>query len=438
MGLSTVDAKTTSRSGGAKREFQPKQNVLVQIEDIPCAKNKAADPKNDFLVGYLIAPAFGLEAGAEVKVKLGKTESSNRREIHGFARNMGMQKKVEKGGIVEFQSSFYLENENTIVANWPKVLVHNPANGNELAWGNVVMTVGQVYESNGTPHQKVTVYETASAPQITSQDDFWAYAQQLLIPESALQPEEGESEDDFQARVAAYVHPGNAAFLLSAYDSTKEAGADKSRFTVEFERRRVKEGEDFRYETFDEIVARMTNPDVSGIEKEEVKTNILERAKLVNQLIGAMDSLDPGDVMEVIPATVLRVGSMTAQAALAVKDAPIKERRSKDPAVPFSVKQTGQGGKEYLRSMFATGNVGLKYNENTNSWSVTHANTTNAWVGDVRHFHRDEIITPNTPEAFAAAYLAAAEERAKKPETNNAPANEGEQDLDQDGPAPRR
>jgi len=419
--------KKASRGGGGPK--LPTENVAVQIIEYNIAEKGKSNPGKDYVTGVLLANALGMTAEfdekgtplTEVKVKLKPSDFENRREIAELPRNVGTQKKVLPGGVVEFQGCRIDHASGMVEANWMKPLVHNPGNPDakdpkdkptEHAYAGML---GTVYPVNQFGKQEALLVVPAAAAAFSGEEEFRQLAEEMCQP----------------------VGPGNPGFILSAYNTALAPEDEDSHWVMQVGLRTKKIGEDeFRLETLDEALERMTT------EPEGASQHVKERVKYAQMFLDAMKAPGEGEIWELIPASRVRIGSMTAQNALAQKDADRKDRRKVDPSIVFELLQGHKrDGTPYYGTFLAPANWALRRNEENDTWSVVYANTTKAFVNDTSFYKVKEIVTPNTPPEFAAHYEATAakraeESKAKKPE-NAAPAAEGgEPDYDAEAGAP--
>jgi ribosomal protein L19E len=119
--------KRTGRGGG---NFKPSFNVPVRIHQVHVSNEKGATRGVDFLEGSLMAPAFGLEADAVVKVRIkdrGVPRDKERTPMEIYDLQPGKKKgtgaRMGTHGAIVAENAQLLE-DGTIECGWVKVVEH--------------------------------------------------------------------------------------------------------------------------------------------------------------------------------------------------------------------------------------------------------------------------------------------------------------------------
>lgn len=346
MSISELAKKRTAGGGGGSQT----ENVVVQITEFKLADKAKSSGDKDAIVGILQAPAFGLDAGTQVQLRMradpkeGQRGEFKRRDIFGLTRKAGSGDPVKVNGIVEFQRT-YVEKDGTFNAGWAKALVCDPESGVEHFFPSVVACVEKERAKKGgesSGYQNVIMADVSSTVQVKTIDEFRAAATGALSREIV----------------------GSSGFIFRAIDME-----DSSRAAARWTRRSVKDAAG-NYVLEDVAAA------VAAFEASENGKSFLEYLATY-----------PNAVYEVIPTINLGLGQKSVASA---------SEHGRDLAKNYEIKLKDAEGKDRAISGYAVSNIAIRRPATDSEfWFVTHANP--AVNGERRIYDFADLPTPGMP-----------------------------------------
>jgi hypothetical protein len=172
------DLKKNRRSGNGS--FPQSINLPLEVVEVHVSNTKAPTPATDYVKATLMIPAFNLEAGTVVDVRLKQRPPATERDkepMEVFHLQKGKRKGTgaPAGERPQFiAEDAVMQSDGTIECNWIKIAVHEAAETADGEWLHVgeMISVGYLENQEGkSPKQNRDLHWVSSARQIVSQED---------------------------------------------------------------------------------------------------------------------------------------------------------------------------------------------------------------------------------------------------------------------------
>lgn len=176
--------KEAKAAKGGSRSGPSTMNPVIRISNVVVANTKAATPETDYVEGVLVTPAFGLDVGTDVKVKIAPRKPAadpDKAPMEIWDLQTGRKKGT--GGRMGEGGAFVAENatmgtDGMITCRWIKVVEHKQQDDVNFTDEHVFFgstSVGYLNKDNGAPtFQYRDLHLLDSAAVIKSSDDMSA------------------------------------------------------------------------------------------------------------------------------------------------------------------------------------------------------------------------------------------------------------------------
>jgi len=430
-----VSLNASKKSRGGKGNYQPPENVYVQVmavNDTPGAKEP--NPKDDTIDAGLLADAFGLKADFDadgnpttiVKARIAQDEATKKRRYSNpdptkkptemwdlkTGRKKGTGDRMGKSPVVILEKA-KLNAAGEIEAQFIFIAQRDRDSEKELVIENVLSTVGDEGSySDGGKFQKRKIYLDTESVKVTSLDELKAAVQNKLSDDRAEKPFaliRVVEDKVHETEVEVFKTDDEGNEVLDA-DGQPIVVGKKPRYPYEARAASVylgREG-DVTMSPEASIEAWLTNPP---------RDADAEMADIIQAFLVDKSDGHEGLIFEVIGGFTYNTGKQSLPSA--------NGRRSDHYSfqMPWENPETGVGGidrktgKPYVtqgvsRAHMVLGRVEDQETPGTyGSWYAQKTFTTKAYGQDL--FQEREIITQWTPPAVAALFQAQAERREK-------------------------
>lgn len=357
MGLKNLQAK---RAGGSSNSAT--ENILVVVNSYDLANAQTATPESDMVAGTLFAPAFGLDTGTAVKVRLrpdpqADTRKQKRREIFGLTRKFGTAQPVQVGGIVEFDRC-YIEKDGVINSGWMKPIKTDPKSALEHVFPSamVMVDVERKRKESDATYQTMTLFNAPGAKVVKNVDEMRAAIIEAI----------GNAT-------------GSAGFVLRGIDL-----ADGTCVAARWTRRSVKD-------------------EAGNYVPEDVQATIkaFEESANGKEFVNYMGSYDQA-VWEVIPTLAFPIGN---------KSLPSQSDRGIDLSKPYMLEVAGDGDKKRKIAGVSVSHAAImRMDDQSDYWFVAGVKPS-VNGGGFRVYDYANLPTPNMPAEVLAKVEAAAKDR---------------------------
>lgn len=373
-------------------------NLPLQIDQVHVANPKGPTPATDHAEATLLVPAFGLEAGSTVKLRMQPRAPASAKDKEPMEIwHLQKGKKKGSGGAagetpVIIAENAVMQSDGSVACGWLKIAVHESTPTPDSEWLHVgqMVTVNYLNKPQGKgAYQTRDVHWTSDALPITSDGngDSMSFFRDLVVNMLADHPE------------LASGRPMVAIRLVNNEGLHSGEAADNYVQTSLIARRWIADSK--TYETPEDAVERWLG-DADTIER---WTGFIEQADAVAA---------EGGTIEVWPVWRYSTGLKTVERQLEREEqgklSQLDHLHFSAPRLDYNGEIVVENGRQkYDYGLITTGSIQVVRPQ---GWEEFVANQT--WTHErfpAKLFTTEEVVTQNLPEATAKLFNERAEKR---------------------------